>query len=289
MEGGVYPRGGSGEIAKMLIATIERNSPVNRVLIRANVRSLLSNEGDEKINGVEVKVRDKFVSIFCKKGVISSAGYHNTMKYLVPKQIASKYYPDDSLKEFEKLKQSAGFVMATIGIDASNVEIDAVNSNTWNIPVDMSGDLFGPMEEYFRDPLSQSWRKTPAFITFPSLKDQSYKFESTGQIPATTTCQMLLMADYEWFENFKGSSASEREAGYLRMKELWKQRCLEIFLHYFPKAAGHVAVCDISTPLTIENYLNGERHLISSIFYCFLLITILFHCMHRISWRSRGS
>ncbi len=263
MEGGVYPRGGSDEIAKMLIATIERNSPVNKVLIRANVRRLLCNKGEDKVTGVEVKVKsapgkEKFVSIFCKKGVISSAGYHNTMKYLVPQSISDKYYPNDSLKKFEKLKQSAGFVMANIGIDASAFEIDAVNSNTWNIPVDMSGDLFGPMGEYFRDPLGQSWLQTPAFITFPSLKDQSYKYINGSDAPAITTCQMLLMADYEWFESFKGSSATEREAGYARMKEMWKQRCLDIFLHYFPKAKGRVALCDISTPLTIENYLNGQ-------------------------------
>lgn len=74
---------------------------------------------------------------------------------------------------------------------------------------------------------------------------------------------MLMMANYEWFADFKAADSkgrpirsSERKEGYERLKNMWKDKCMKIFLKYFPKAEGHFESIDISTPLTIENYLN---------------------------------
>jgi hypothetical protein len=59
--------------------------------------------------------------------------------------------------------------MANIGVDCSPQELGATAANTWHIPVDSSGDTFGPLDEYFADPLKTDC-PTPAFITFPSMK-----------------------------------------------------------------------------------------------------------------------
>lgn len=64
---------------------------------------------------------------------------------------------------------SAGFVMANIGLSCSADAIGATKANTWHIPVDKDGDAFGPMEQYFNNPLETNG-PIPAFITFPSLK-----------------------------------------------------------------------------------------------------------------------
>ena len=69
---------------------------------------------------------------------------------------------------------------------------------------------------------------------------------------------MLLMAEYDWFKKYKGSSTLDRGEGYAEIKELWRERCINIFLKFFPKAEGKIAVSDISTPLTTEHYLNAD-------------------------------
>lgn len=71
---------------------------------------------------------------------------------------------------------------------------------------------------------------------------------------------MLVMAEYSWFEKFKGSSAqSDRLPGYEEEKEKWLARCLEIFYFHFPKCRGKVELADLSTPLSIERYLATYR------------------------------
>lgn len=64
---------------------------------------------------------------------------------------------------------SAGFVMANIGLSCSPEAIGATKANTWHIPIDHDGDAFGPLEQFFSNPLQENG-PTPAFITFPSLK-----------------------------------------------------------------------------------------------------------------------
>lgn len=147
--------------------------------------------------------------------------------------------------------------MANIGINLPPSEIGATNANTWHIPVDSDGDTFGPLEEYFRDPL-RAGCPTPAFITFPSLKvdfvleyrishfDNEHVSQDKSHGDQTKTCcQMLLMAEYDWFKQYIAKDANtnhyfietgnDRLAGYDACKEMWKQRCLDIFLKYFPK------------------------------------------------------
>ena len=42
------------------------------------------------------------------------------------------------------------------------------------------------------------------------------------------------------------------------MKEAWRERLLGVLMHHYPAIAkpGALVFCDISTPLTIENYMR---------------------------------
>jgi all-trans-retinol 13,14-reductase len=257
MEGGCYPRGGSTEMAKELVTVIESNG--GKVLIRADVAQVLFDSKLQKVSGV--RLRDG-KEILAKQGVISSSGYLNTMNNLVPKEVLAMYNVPSALP----CTMSAGFVMANIGINCAAEVIGATKANTWHIPVDDSGDAFAPMDAYFRNPLQQAG-PVPAFITFPSLKDTAYE-----QAGSKTSCQMLLMAEYDWFKEFSPNNeqpvtehgyvmdiSERRMAGYNACKEQWKERCLQIFLRYFPKAKEHIAMVDISTPLSIQYYLRATQ------------------------------
>lgn len=108
------------------------------------------------------------------------------------------------------------------------------------------------MKAFFNDPLSGSAGdlKAPTFITFPSEKEKGYAAAHPGKI----SCQMLIMAPYEWFERVKDDTKA-----YQAMKQQWEERALAILYHYHPKVKGHVDMVDISTPVTIGRWLNAHR------------------------------
>lgn len=159
--------------------------------------------------------------------------------------------------------------MANIGINCSSEFIGATSANTWHIPLTESGDIFQPLEDYFSDPLAKD-SPISAFITFPSIKDSKFHEKN----PSKTSCQILLLADYQWFYKYlpkeaqddlqKNSYATfignDRLKGeYEKLKKMWEEKCLAIFLKYYPKAEGFIDCFDISTPLTIEYYLRATH------------------------------
>jgi hypothetical protein len=132
--------------------------------------------------------------------------------------------------------------MANIGINCAAEVIGATRSNTWVIPLDNEGDLFPPLTQYFENPLKDN-SPMSVFITFPSLKD-------TSSNENKTSCQMLFMAEFDWFKEFIPSTnrssgdeensyetyeGNERLFGYDKCKDLWKEKSLQLFLKYFPK------------------------------------------------------
>ena len=83
---------------------------------------------------------------------------------------------------------------------------------------------------------------------------------------------MLLMAEYDWFAKYSPNGdqdvqehgyvmdlTEKRLAGYNACKAAWQERALNVFLRYFPKAKDHIAVIDISTPLSIQYYLRATQ------------------------------
>jgi hypothetical protein len=138
-------------------------------------------------------------------------------------------------------------------------EVGITNTNTWHIPIDSSGDAFAPMRAFFCSPLGGSvqdgFADIPTFITFPSLKDKAWSADHPGKI----SCQMLIMAEFEWFEEMgrgmKECAAKGDSEGLARwtslyeaQKEEWKRRAVQLLCHYYPKVLSICSdfyVCDV--------------------------------------------
>jgi phytoene dehydrogenase-like protein len=288
MEGGAYPSEGAESMAMELAHTIQSNG--GSIFIRAAVEEIVYDEDGKTLLGVRVRrslpnaqpssfealmksANDREPSHFipCKR-VVSGAGYAATFDRLVPQRVLSKY----NVPRRVGVDQSAGFVMANIGFrDVDPEALGIHNSNTWHIPVDASGDLFPKMKEYFSNPLGDresGYLNIPTFITFPSLKDKAWSKAHPGKL----SCQMLMMADYCWFEPFQWeineavSARDEKRWAVAvekleQLKEEWKHRARQVFLHYFPQLESHIDLLDVSTPLAIENYLCAYRGLLLSL------------------------
>lgn len=125
------------------------------------------------------------------------------------------------------------------------------------------------MREYFAEPLGDrttGYKNIPTFITFPSLKDKTW----SKSHPNKLSCQMLMMADYSWFEPYQreiNEAIAAKDGNrwkiaiekYEQYKAEWKHRAQQVLLHYFPKLENHIDLVDLSTPLAIENYLSADR------------------------------
>eukprot|EP00602_Paraphysomonas_sp_CaronLab_P009590 CAMPEP_0185019196 /NCGR_PEP_ID=MMETSP1103-20130426/1822_1 /TAXON_ID=36769 /ORGANISM="Paraphysomonas bandaiensis, Strain Caron Lab Isolate" /LENGTH=629 /DNA_ID=CAMNT_0027549385 /DNA_START=109 /DNA_END=1998 /DNA_ORIENTATION=- len=270
MEGGCYPSKGAESMAIELAQTIRAHG--GTILVRASVDEILTESGH--VCGVRVRraapnahptntsrtsnvTRHEDVMVVRCRRVVSACGYSNTFNRLLPGHITKKHDIPRTLP----VKQSAGFVMANIGINGSPEELDIFNTNTWHIPTDASDDAFVPMRAYFESPLGDEntgYLGIPTFITFPSVKDKEWSSSHPGRV----SCQMLMMADYSWFERFAHDMKSNRDHAvqeYENIKRAWARRAEQMLFHYFPKAQGHVSMVDISTPLAIENYLFADQ------------------------------
>ena len=72
---------------------------------------------------------------------------------------------------------------------------------------------------------------------------------------------MLIMAEHSWFAKYKSDAkadGSARTDDYEALKEEWRKRAVAILCHYVPLAKEKIAVADVSTPLSIEQWLASD-------------------------------
>eukprot|EP00009_Paramoeba_aestuarina_P002331 CAMPEP_0201522318 /NCGR_PEP_ID=MMETSP0161_2-20130828/16913_1 /ASSEMBLY_ACC=CAM_ASM_000251 /TAXON_ID=180227 /ORGANISM="Neoparamoeba aestuarina, Strain SoJaBio B1-5/56/2" /LENGTH=541 /DNA_ID=CAMNT_0047921129 /DNA_START=202 /DNA_END=1827 /DNA_ORIENTATION=+ len=239
-EGGAYPRGGSQKIIDSMIPVIEQNG--GKVLMRAMVEEILVDPSALKVTGVRVNGREIKAPM-----VISSCGYPTTFQKLVPESITQKA----GIKREIPVEASPGFLMCNVGIRGKPEDMGVECSNVWYHPT-VDDDIYQPIEDFFDKDSSLPFG---VMITFPSMKDRSWEEQHPDQI----TCQMLVVTNYDWFKNYSEQPSGRREEEYKAMKKGWENRCLELLYRFFPKVKGHIEVVDVSTPLTIEYYLNEPK------------------------------
>lgn len=204
-EGGCYPRGGAESLAATLIPVIEKWG--GRVLIDAPVGEVVCDAAG-RTTGVRMRDGTEIDAPI----VVSSCGYANTFGHLVPEAVTDRFNIPRQLP----VGDSKGFVMANIGIRARPEEVGVTNTNLWYHPADAEGDIFPAMRDFFADPLG---KEPPAMITFPSLKDQEWHLKHPDRI----CCQMLVMADWEWFKEWAAEPHQRRGADYDALKKRWSK------------------------------------------------------------------
>ncbi len=243
IEGGAYPVGGSTQMAEQLVPLIEAGG--GRVLVRAGVREILVDRETNTVTGVEMDDG----TIIEAENVVSSAGYHNTFGQLVSNDVTKRL----SIPTRLPVGPSCGFVMANIGLDGTPEELGLTCANLWFHPARDDGDMFGAVEDFMDDPLRPE-HAPPIMITFPSIKDA----DGAEAYPGKTTCQILCMAEFEWFERWADRTTRRRGSDYKALKAEWADNLLEQLLRFYPQLDGHIELIDVSTPLSIQHYLSAD-------------------------------
>ena len=238
LNGGWYPRGGSSEIAKKIIPTIEKNG--GTVLVRTSVKEIII-ENNQAI-GVEMQSGEKIFA----KNIVSSCGVPNTWKKLVPKE----FVPLDIIKKIEELGLSCSFLYAFIGIDGTPEELELRSSNIWHWP---HGDYDKLIEDFHNDPENAP---IPMFIGFPCSKDSTWN----ERFPGKSNAVILTISKYEEFKEWENDRQGKRGIEYKNKKEIYANRILEEGLyHYYPKTKGKVIYTEIGSPLTFNHYIGSQK------------------------------
>lgn len=253
LEGGYFPRGGSGIIAKKIIPVIEKAG--GRVLVGKKVNSILQDlNGD--VFGVEMESGDR---IRCKN-VVSGVGLSNTFNNLIePESKEVKKY----LELNKKIGPSTGFIYCFVNLKGNPDELELRDSNLWIYP---NKDYDKMLEDFEKNILKNPM---PLFIACTCAKDSDW----SNRYPDKSSAIILTLGKKEWFEEWENEKCMKRNLDYQDLKEELGKRMLEEGLYkYYPKTKGKVENIEIGTPLTNQFYLgavSGEGYGLDSNVYRF--------------------
>jgi all-trans-retinol 13,14-reductase len=236
-DGAFYPAGGASTIAAAAVRRIEQQG--GAVLVNADVSSVLVEGG--RAAGVRTQDGREFRAPL----VISDAGLHTTLA-LVQAETPGREALECTAS---RLHGSASHIALYVGLDADDAALALPRANVWVYP---GADYEGALARFASDieapvPL--------AFVSFPSAKDPAF----TSRFPGRSTIEVVTVGPYEMFERWAREPWRRRGDDYEAVKSRLRERLLDILYSQVPQVRGHVAVVELSTPLTTRHFTNYRR------------------------------
>mmetsp|Transcript_126126 Transcript_126126/g.315208 ORF Transcript_126126/g.315208 Transcript_126126/m.315208 type:complete len:639 (+) Transcript_126126:77-1993(+) len=258
-EGGFAPVGGSDSFALALVPSILEAG--GAVLVRAPVARIVEENG--RVVGVEMGNGKGIVR--AKQSVISSTGVEVTYRKLLDECTVQKMGgPPASLVSSEE-KGVSHHMYGFVGFEGDSEDLGLPTYNIWSLMnsgnkegcCDISAawaGLFGPSARQRPDFLSSddaaATAQIPAFISFPSAKDATYK----DRCPGKSTAVLITESRAEYFG--EAGPVNKRSAEYATIKQRYERVLLNALYRHFPHLKGKVSYIDIGTPLSNEHYLG---------------------------------
>ena len=245
LNGGYYPVGGGSEIAFHIIPVIERSK--GRVLVDAHVTQILLNDDNTHVSGVVVQHGENSVPIKAPL-VISNAGILNTYKSL----LSSNLYGLN--KCLNKVKSGIATLHLFVGLRGNYKELGVkVRSNIWAF---IDSD-FKTIQQYVSGKPEDAEEKgfPSLFISFPSTKDPTWE----ERFPGKTTCAVIALAPYEWFESWKDEKFGSHSKDYRNFKKSLGNKIWAQVLEMFPQLEGKKEFFEIGTPLTNNHFISSPK------------------------------
>lgn len=237
-KGGAFPIGGCERIADTIIPVIEAAG--GAVAVRAGVDRILVK------NGAAYGIQMEDGTTVEAPMIISGAGYLNTMGRLLEPSVQKQI-------GFELEKSPAGpsisHVCLYIGLKHDLQDLGIKSTNYW---VYGGNDHDRTVKEYLEDP-SKPFPIT--YISFPSLKDPEWE----QRYPGKSTIEMITLAPFEWFAQWKDERWKHRGEDYEAYKEKFSQRLLAELYKQFPQLEGKIDYYELSTPLSTAHFVNYEN------------------------------
>ena len=237
LNGGYYPVGGAGSIARAIAPVIEGAGGACRV--RRDVQRVLVENG--RAIGVEVVHRkggrDR-IERYTAQLVISNAGAHNTYTRLLPRELAGTV-PE----QIDALGPAPTAVSLYVSFRESPARLGFRGENIW-ISEDYEHDAERESEDALRG------RPSGCYLSFPSLKDPE---------ASVHTAEILVMPAYEPFKRWADRSWKQRGDEYEALKTRMAEGMIDLVDRHFPGFRDLIDYRELSTPLSVEHFAGHPR------------------------------
>lgn len=238
LAGGAYPVGGSSEIARSIIPTIQHSG--GDVFTYASVDEVLIK--DNKAYGVKLKNGHELYA----QRIVSNAGFYNTTEKLLPASAKTKLGVG---RWQQQVQLSSSHLCIYAGFNGSAEELGINTTNLWIYPD-------GHHEENLKRFLDNPEADFPiVYISFPSAKDPDWP----NRYPGKSTVEIVTMAKYEWFEQWKDKTWGQRGEDYDTLKEQFSQRLLEKLFERMPQLRDALDYYELSSPLSTDWFQDANK------------------------------
>lgn len=239
MDGGGYPVGGGGAIARTVMPVIEASG--GAVLFYADVKQIIVENNTAK--GVEMMDGKK---IYAKR-VISDAGIYNTFGPLLPKEVSEQHKLADMLKQLEP---SAAHMGMYIGMKASQADLKLPKCNYWVFP----------QGQYDHDTGRKEYQKFEhripvAYISFPAAKNPEWREKH----PDRSMAEVIIIVPFDWFAKWEHTVYQKRGADYEKIKQEMSEQMFETLFRVQPQLKDKIDYVEISTPLSTKKFTNHQH------------------------------
>ncbi|WP_281648435.1 NAD(P)/FAD-dependent oxidoreductase [Parendozoicomonas sp. Alg238-R29] len=238
LAGGAYPVGGSSDIARTIIPTIQASG--GEVFTYADVEQVVVQNnravGVRMADGSEIKAAQ----------VVSNAGFMPTINNLLPEDIRKKMGADQWV---EKVQHSSAHLCLYAGFKGSTEELGLDTTNLWIYP---NGDHEGNVEAFLNDP------EAPfplVYVSFPSAKDPDWE----NRYPGKSTVEVVTIVNRDWFEKWQNTTWGQRGEDYETFKERFAQRMLDELFKHRPQLREPLDFYELSTPLSTRWFQKNEK------------------------------
>src|SRR5262249_48961626 len=156
-------------------------------------------------------------------------------------------------KKLEKVKPSGSSLCMFLGFKGSARELKLPKTNLWIYPTpdhELNVQRFQSPDGALGD------KPFPLlYISFPSAKDPEWD----KHYPHKSRVQVITMAPYAWFEQWRGSTWNQRGADYDAFKDKLAKRMLAELYKQMPQLEGALDFYELATPLSTEWFHLYDR------------------------------
>ena len=234
LDGGYYPIGGAGTIARSVAAIVSANG--GQCLVNHSVTEIIVSDGAAV--GVKVAFNGSDME-FTARHVVSDAGAFTTFCHLVPQRVPIPFRAD-----LERLAAGHSFVTLYLAFKESPAQLGFRGENHWIY------DGYDHDALFRRHGGVLEGRPSGCYLSFQSLKDP----EATAHI-----AEIIAFLDYESVEAWKNQPWYKRGEDYDRLKHRIAEGLLEFVDRHYPGFKALVDYCEVSTPLTVEHFTGHLR------------------------------
>jgi all-trans-retinol 13,14-reductase len=234
LEGGSYPVGGGGAIARHIAPVIARAG--GQIRIAADVRRILVRNGRaigvQMADGAEILARH----------VISAAGVAYTLRELVPETAR----PPEVNAGLHSIGSSTGHACLYLGLDGTANELGLEATNLW---------LHPSYDHDANDARSQTGTDAElpfTYVSSGSARDPDW----AARFPTRSTLTAFSPVPYRWFAQWGDTRWQKRGDAYDDLKAQLSARLLDRVCAQLPAVRRRVVHAEISTPLSTRHFTN---------------------------------